>query len=76
MCDDCIQYIHNVDFVLKEIQDGVNKNKRNLAEYKTEFEVSLKQNETEIKKLLEAIENRYEERLKKLISRKEYVKKM
>ena len=24
---DCVQYIHNVDVVLGEIQDGVNKNK-------------------------------------------------
>lgn len=66
MCDDCVQYIHNVDLVLKEIQDGVNKNKQNLAEYKGEFDTALKQNENEIKQLLEAIEKQYEERFKKI----------
>lgn len=66
ICDDCTQYIQNVDLVLREIQDNVNKNKQTLAEYKHEFECSLKQNEVEIKNLLEAIENRYDERFKKM----------
>ena len=66
MCDDCIQYIHNVDMVLKDIQDGVNKNKQNLKEYKNEFAFALSQNENEIKQLLEVIEGRYEERLRKI----------
>lgn len=66
MCDDCVQYIHNVDLVLKDIQDGVYKNKQNLMEYKNEFASSLKQNENEIKQLLEVIEKRYDERLKKM----------
>lgn len=66
ICDDCLQYIHNVDLVLKEIQDGVDKNKITLKEYKDEFESSLKQNEIEIKELLEAIEKRYDERFKKI----------
>ena len=66
MCDDCVQYIHNVDFALREIQDGVNKNKVNLVEYKKDFEMSLKQNENEIRQLLQAIEKRYEERFKKI----------
>ena len=52
MCYGWIQYIHNIDMVLGEIQDGVNKNKISLAEYKKELELSLKQNEYEIKKLL------------------------
>ena len=49
-------YIHNVDIVLGEIQDGVNKNKISLAEYKKESELSLTQNEFDIKKLLQTIE--------------------
>lgn len=68
ICDDCIQYIHNVDLMLRAIQDSVGENRQNLVEYKTEFEMSLKQNEKEIKILLEAIEQRYEERLKKMDS--------
>lgn len=63
MCDDCVIYIHNVDLVLLDIQE-VNKN--NLREYKYEFEMSLRNNESEIKSLLEAIEKRYEERMQKL----------
>lgn len=63
MCDDCVQYVHNVDLVITEIQNGV---ERNLSEYKNEFKMSLKENEDEIKKLLEALERRYEERLKKI----------
>lgn len=66
VCDDCMQYVHNVDLVAREIQCDVNKIKQNLIEYKNEFEVSLKHNENEIKNLLEAIEKRYEERLKKI----------
>ena len=64
ICEDCMQYIRNVDLALGEIQDGVRINKQNLKEYKREFETSLKQNENEIKQLLEAIEKRYEKRLK------------
>ncbi|KAI8116613.1 hypothetical protein FF38_04414 [Lucilia cuprina] len=66
MCVDCIQYIHNVDLVLKEIQYEVQKNKQNLVDYKHEFESSLNQNENEIKQLLEAIEVRFGERIKKM----------
>lgn len=66
MCGDCVQYIHNVDMVVKDIQDSVNKNKQNLIEYKLEFDSALKRNENEIKQLLEAIEKRYEERLRKI----------
>lgn len=66
MCDDCMIYIHNVDQVLKDIQDGVNQSKNNLKEYKAEFVSSMKNNEREIKTLLEAIEKRYEERFNKM----------
>ena len=66
MCDDCLQYIHNVDLALGEIQSSVLKNKENLVAYKGEFESALKQNENEIKQLLWAIVKRYEERLKKI----------
>lgn len=45
ICDDCIQYIHNVDLMLRAIQDSVGENRQNLVEYKTEFEMSLKQND-------------------------------
>lgn len=68
ICEDCIMYIHNVDHVLKDMQDSVNKNKGNLAEYKTEFQDSLKKHESEIKNLLETIESRYMDRLSYLIS--------
>lgn len=66
ICDECILYIHNVDIAMREIHESVDKNKENLREYKYEFEASLKNNESEIKKLLEAIEIRYEERLKSI----------
>lgn len=66
MCDDCVQYIHNMDMAIGEVQENVRKNKENLCEYKGEFKATLKQNENEIKKLLEAIEKGYNERLKKL----------
>lgn len=75
MCDDCVQYIHNVDFALREIQDGVNKNKVNLVEYKNDFEMSLKQNENEIRQLLQAIEKRYEERFRKIDDAQKIVEK-
>lgn len=66
ICDDCIQYVHNVDSALKNIQDDIYKNKQHLNEYKNELEISLKHNENEIKQLLEGIEKRYEERLQKI----------
>ena len=46
-----MQSIQNVDLVLRDIQDGVNKNKQTLLEYKNEFENLLKQNESEVKQL-------------------------
>ena len=64
ICEDCILYIHNVDLVLKDMQEVVKKNSNYLKEYKNEFEESLKKNETELKKLLEAIEERYTDRLR------------
>lgn len=63
ICEDCILYIHNVDLVLKDMQEVVNRNGNYLKEYKNEFEISLQKNEIEIKKLLEAIEERYAKRL-------------
>ena len=51
--------------VNEQIQNSVNKSKKNLVEYKGEFEMVLKHNENEIKQLLHAIKKRYEERLKK-----------
>lgn len=66
MCNDCILYIQNVDMVLREIQEAVDKNKQNLIEYKHEFGSSLKKNEEEIKELLKAIELRYEDRMKRI----------
>ena len=64
ICEDCIQYIRNVDLVLGEIKDGVRVSKQTLKEYKKEFESTLKQNENVLKQLLEAIEKRYMDRLK------------
>lgn len=67
VCDDCMQYIHNVDMVLKDIQEEVRKNKQGLIDYKDEFVLSLKKNEDEIKKLLESVEKTYEEKRKKMM---------
>lgn len=66
VCDECMQYIHNLDEALVLVQRNVEKNSNNLTEYKNEFKDALKQHEGEIKNLLEAIEKRYDERLKKL----------
>ena len=43
MCEDYLQYIHNIDKVLGSIQDGVMTNKQQLKDYKHKFEASLKQ---------------------------------
>lgn len=64
ICGDCVLYIQNVDLVLKDVQEIVQKNGNHLKEYKNEFEESLKKNEIEIKNLLEAIESRYMDRLR------------
>ena len=66
MCDDCMQYIQNIDLVLRDMQDCVSKNKCNLENYKSEFKFSLEESEKELKNLLEAIELRYIERLVKI----------
>ena len=66
MCDDCVMYIHNIDLVLKRVQDEIHKNKQDLVKYKHEFQATFKENETEIKHLLEAIQKRYDEMLRKL----------
>ena len=44
MCDECLQYIQNVDLVLNVVQEDVKGNKQALQEYKYEFESSLKKN--------------------------------
>ena len=62
--DECLQNIQNVDLILNVIQEGVEKNKQALQEYKYEFESSLKTNENKIEALLEAIEKRYDEKFK------------
>lgn len=66
MCDDCMQYIQNIDFAMQEIQESVNKNRQTLLDYKHDFESALKKNEDEIKALLGAIERRYDDRFKKI----------
>lgn len=66
VCEDCMQLIQNIDMALKDILDDVKKSKHYLVEYKNEFNMSLKQNEREIKQLLQAVESRYEERIKKI----------
>lgn len=66
ICNDCMLYIQNVGIALREIQASVDKNKQTLLEYKHELEISLRQNECEIKALLEAIEGRYDDRFKKI----------
>lgn len=75
MCDDCVQYIQNVDLIVKEMQDSVIQNSNYLKEYKIEFESTLKKNENEIKELLEKIEGRYFERIKVMKSTQESCEK-
>ena len=55
---------------IEEIENRVNKNKENLVD--GEFETALKQNENEIKQLLHAIEERYEERVQKIDKAQKY----
>lgn len=66
ICDNCIRYVLNVDEVLRHVLDCTQKNKQRLSEYKSEFEAALKKNTDDFKNLLVAIENRYDERFKKL----------
>lgn len=66
ICDDCVQYIHNVDMVLNKIEADVNKSKQNLIEYKNEFQFLVDENKKELKELLKAIEKRYMERVKQI----------
>ena len=64
MCENCVTYIHNMDHVMKNLQCEINRNNILINEYKGEFESTLKHNENEIKQLLEAIENKYSERIR------------
>ena len=66
MCEDCKQYIHNVDLVIRDIQHVVEQNDLRFKEYKNEFEASLKQYEKEMKSLLVDVEDRFKARLKVL----------
>lgn len=75
VCMDCMQYIQNIDLVVKELQVQVERNSQYLNEYKEEFEMSLKRNEEEIKELLVAIENRYMERVGEMMAGQESIKK-
>lgn len=75
ICDECIVYIHNIDMVLREMQECVNKNSQYLKLYKEEFDDSLKKNENEIKQLLEAIENRYTDRFNEMKKAQEVCEK-
>ena len=63
LCDDCMQHILDVDFVLKDVQDQVNKSNRMLSEYKDEFDKLLKKNEEELKCLLQVMEAKFSERI-------------
>lgn len=63
ICDDCTTYIYNMDAAMKDMQMVINKNSALLEEYKGEFEMALKQNEWEIRKLLEAIESKFSQRI-------------
>ena len=56
ICDGCMQFIHNVDFVLNDIRKVVEKNGQYIKEYKNEFEIALKIIENEIKQLLKVME--------------------
>lgn len=66
ICGDCIQYIENVDLVLKDIKVMVNANKQQLKGYEHEFSCYLKKNKDEIQVFLHAIEKRYDERMRKI----------
>ena len=63
ICEDCMQYIYNVDFALKDIQKTVLKNGNYLKEYKNEFDLALKKSEAELKQLLTSMEKVFAKRL-------------
>lgn len=64
MCTNCLQYVNNVDDILKDMQMVVKKNGQHLAEYKSEFDSALKKHESEIKQVLKAVEVEFSERIK------------
>lgn len=64
-CNDCMQYVLNVDMVLQEILELVARNRQTLIDYKHEFETSLKKNEEQNKKNMEAMEKSFNEKFKK-----------
>lgn len=65
MCEDCVQYIHNVDFTITNIYDIMQKK---FKEYGDKFDDSLKHHEDEMKSLLKAVEDRFKARVKVLSS--------
>ncbi|XP_036335074.1 uncharacterized protein LOC118745643 isoform X1 [Rhagoletis pomonella] len=66
ICVECVTYIHNVDLVIRDIQENVHKNNTYFREYKSEFEEALKTNQMEMKQLLVEMEKRYNERIEAL----------
>ena len=66
MCEDCRQYIHNVDLVIRDIQHVVQQNDLRFKDYKNEFDSSLKQYEKEMKSFLVDVEDRFKARVKLL----------
>ena len=66
MCEDCRQYIHNVDLAIRDISEVVQRNNSRVKEYRSEFDASLKRHEDEIKSLLVAVEERFKGRIKVL----------
>ena len=66
ICDGCMQYLHNVDFVLNDIRKVVEKNGQYIKEYKNKFEIVLKKSENEIQQLLKVIEVVFTKRMEKM----------
>ncbi|XP_067619860.1 repetitive organellar protein-like [Eurosta solidaginis] len=75
ICEECITYIHNIDLVLRDMQESVNRNSGYLKEYKNEFEEALKTNQKEMRALMKTMEEKYNERLATLKMHQEmYIK--
>ena len=62
ICEECDEYLNNIDSALKAVKNSVECNNVVLKQYSNEFRDVIKQNETEICNLLTAIEKKYEER--------------
>lgn len=63
ICEECVTYIRNVDLILRDITESVNKNNRYLKEYKHEFGEALKSNRMVVEQLMGSLEASFNDRL-------------